>query len=321
MKTQPTADATVSANMQRECTLVGHESRVLDSVHVTCEHCRGAGVMPLGIKTALIPAGKHADIGVELGSVPPTVTSVADSSCLHGTLSVGDIITQLTTTRTSTSPLGTVTGVRSSVECSSCTGLNLNTLREGKREKETMHLAFRESPDNKLPHKLAIIESLDDVDTLLELCAEAGLDGVDDAMERGEDDAMAILADPVVALKELLRAHYGGRRCSTPPTVNGAEPEPEGHVLEGVPPEQIRCPVCLGEGLESPWQSSFQAPEAEDDFPCEICYGDSKWGVSAQCQHFYCKAPPATAFRHNSSSVISLTPDVPCRCGLYSWDS
>ena len=55
----------------------------------------------------------------------------------------------------------------------------------------------------------------------------------------------------------------------------------------GEPP--MSCFVCQGKGTVSALVKSFKAPEGEDDHPCEVCYGDSKFGMSTDCLHFYCE--------------------------------
>ena len=40
----------------------------------------------------------------------------------------------------------------------------------------------------------------------------------------------------------------------------------------------VTCFVCRGEGTVSQWQASYSAPEEEDNHPCEVCWGDSKFG-------------------------------------------
>jgi hypothetical protein len=49
------------------------------------------------------------------------------------------------------------------------------------------------------------------------------------------------------------------------------------------------CFVCQGKGSVSALVKSLKAPEGEDDHPCEVCYGDSKFGMSTDCLHFYCE--------------------------------
>ena len=39
----------------------------------------------------------------------------------------------------------------------------------------------------------------------------------------------------------------------------------------------------------SRYVGSFAAPDEPDEFPCEVCYDDSKYGVSTECLHFYCE--------------------------------
>ena len=74
------------------------------------------------------------------------------------------------------------------------------------------------------------------------------------------------------------------------------------------------CPVCRGSATESPWLSSYQAPGGEEDFPCEICWGDSKWGVSTQCQHFYC----AECILSSLKAILDTAqfPGAPLQCSL-----
>ena len=51
----------------------------------------------------------------------------------------------------------------------------------------------------------------------------------------------------------------------------------------------INCLVCRGHGNVDQFVGSFEAPQEADEHPCEICYNDSKYGVSTECLHFYCE--------------------------------
>jgi len=50
----------------------------------------------------------------------------------------------------------------------------------------------------------------------------------------------------------------------------------------------VACQMCAGSGTVSSWSSAFEAPEAEDDSSCPICFGPSKYGISTECSHFFC---------------------------------
>ena len=51
----------------------------------------------------------------------------------------------------------------------------------------------------------------------------------------------------------------------------------------------VNCLVCRGHGTLDQFVGSFEAPEEADQQPCEVCYDDSKYGVSTECLHFYCE--------------------------------
>jgi hypothetical protein len=59
--------------------------------------------------------------------------------------------------------------------------------------------------------------------------------------------------------------------------------------VDGCPDEPAQCWMCKGVGEVNAWNDSFEAPEAEDEFPCQICFGASEFGVSTECVHFYCR--------------------------------
>lgn len=65
------------------------------------------------------------------------------------------------------------------------------------------------------------------------------------------------------------------------------EPPPE---IPEVEPEAHRCWVCAGTGKTSKWLSSFEVQRNDgEEQPCLVCYGDSKYGLSVECSHFYCE--------------------------------
>ena len=51
----------------------------------------------------------------------------------------------------------------------------------------------------------------------------------------------------------------------------------------------LTCFVCAGSGAVSKLTGRYTAPEEADEMPCEICYGESKYGLSTRCEHFYCE--------------------------------
>lgn len=58
--------------------------------------------------------------------------------------------------------------------------------------------------------------------------------------------------------------------------------------------EEGTCWVCRGTGKTSRWIRSFAAPKPgpeseEEKYPCQVCYGDSEYGISTECKHFYCR--------------------------------
>jgi len=48
------------------------------------------------------------------------------------------------------------------------------------------------------------------------------------------------------------------------------------------------CWVCHGTGKMGKFISSFEAPEGDEKYLCQICFGASDYGLSKTCEHFYC---------------------------------
>lgn len=74
--------------------------------------------------------------------------------------------------------------------------------------------------------------------------------------------------------------------------------------------EPVPCFVCLGTGSVSKHLGSFNAPDEEQDdaFPCEVCFGESKFGTSTDCMHFYCgDCSKPESIHHPSFSQLLLS--------------
>mmetsp|Transcript_4212 Transcript_4212/g.6709 ORF Transcript_4212/g.6709 Transcript_4212/m.6709 type:complete len:412 (+) Transcript_4212:328-1563(+) len=52
----------------------------------------------------------------------------------------------------------------------------------------------------------------------------------------------------------------------------------------------VSCPLCT-RTTSLRFLSSYEPPPANDEekFPCQICFGESHYGVSVECNHYYCK--------------------------------
>jgi len=73
--------------------------------------------------------------------------------------------------------------------------------------------------------------------------------------------------------------------------------------------EEENCYMCKGSGETSQWLQSYAAPADVDDHPCGICFCDSKWGMSTDCQHFYCEE----CIKHSLEAMLN-TGQFPAYC-------
>eukprot|EP00466_Bigelowiella_natans_P008205 jgi/Bigna1/73943/fgenesh1_pg.26_\ len=60
----------------------------------------------------------------------------------------------------------------------------------------------------------------------------------------------------------------------------------DGQSGEGEP--NVACWMCSGTGNAQRLMTSLTTEQLQDDIPCSICYCDSRYGISDECDHFYC---------------------------------
>ena len=72
------------------------------------------------------------------------------------------------------------------------------------------------------------------------------------------------------------------------PAAGGAKAAAAGAKSSGHVHGDTQCWMCGGTGNNDKWRQSLKAPEPDEAKPCRICFCGSEYGLTTECDHFYC---------------------------------